>query len=85
MSAKTLLPYFTGAMRWYPVEGYGTHPTPTSSPPLTGQTDPDRRTKIPPDSSSPLQAACHIVHFDGATWRVRTEWGGNPKFTLEIE
>ena len=22
MSAKTLLPYFTGAMRWYPVEGY---------------------------------------------------------------
>ena len=23
MSAKTLLPYFTGAMRWYPVEGYG--------------------------------------------------------------
>ena len=22
MSAKTLLPYFTGVMRWYPVEGY---------------------------------------------------------------
>ena len=28
MSAKTLLSYFTGAMRWYPVEGYAPCPSP---------------------------------------------------------
>ena len=38
-------------------------------------------TKIPPDSSSfspsPVQAACHIVHLDGATCRLRSaDWEG---------